>query len=99
MAKRGLDDPELINHFKLGYANRTLGLHLPQKNRKAGKQLRELLKRIGLYRKNRREHFNGSIVFPVADENEVISEVYGRKLLDNLSLSHTLGQPFMADLP
>ena len=84
LAKRGLDDPELIDHFMLGYANRTLGLRLPQKNRKAGAEMREQLKRIGLYRDTGREHFNGSIVFPVVDANGIIGEVYGRKLLDNL---------------
>jgi len=84
LAKRGLDDAELINHFKLGYANRTLGLRLPQKNRKAGNQIREQLQRIGLYRDTGREHFNGSLVIPVMDENGVIRELYGRKLLDNL---------------
>src|SRR5690606_40344665 len=55
LSKRGLDDAELINHFKLGYANRTLGLRLPQKNRKAGNQIREQLQRIGLYRDTRSE--------------------------------------------
>ena len=84
LRKRGLDDAELINHFKLGYANRTLGLRLPQKNRKAGNQIREQLQRIGLYRDTGREHFNGSLVIPVMDGNGVITEVYGRKLLDTL---------------
>jgi len=84
LQQRGLDDPELINHFKLGYANRTLGLRLPQKNRQAGKAMREQLQRIGLYRETGREHFNGSIVFPVMDENEIIGEVYGRKIRDDL---------------
>lgn len=84
LKKRGLDDAELINRFKLGYANRTLGLRLPQKNRKAGNQIREQLQRIGLYRDTGREHFNGSLVIPVMDSNGVITEVYGRKLLDTL---------------
>jgi len=84
LKKRGLDDAELINHFKLGYANRTLGLRLPQKNRKAGNHIREQLQRIGLYRDTGREHFNGSVVIPVMDGNGVITEVYGRKLLDKL---------------
>jgi DNA primase len=84
LQQRGLDDPELINHFKLGYANRTLGLRLPQKNRQAGKAMREQLQRIGLYRETGREHFNGSIVFPVIDTNGIIGEVYGRKIRDDL---------------
>ena len=84
LEKRGLDDVELINHFKLGYANRTLGLRLPQKNRKAGSELREKLQRIGIYRESGHEHFNGSLVIPVFNERGEIGEVYGRKLIDNL---------------
>jgi DNA primase len=42
--------------------------------------MREQLQRIGLYRETGREHFNGSIVFPVEDENGVVSEVYARRL-------------------
>lgn len=30
--RRGLTNPEMIAHFRLGYANRTLGLRLPAKN-------------------------------------------------------------------
>ncbi|WP_444900383.1 CHC2 zinc finger domain-containing protein [Microbulbifer sp. VAAC004] len=84
LKKRGLDDPALIRAFKLGHANRTLGLRLPAKNRKAGAQLREQLQHIGLYRDTGREHFNGSLVIPVMDKQGRVTEVYGRKLLDNL---------------
>ena len=80
LRQRGLDSVELIDHFKLGYANRTLGLHLPHKNRKAGKQMRELLQETGLLRTSGHEHFNGSLVIPVINDNKVM-EVYGRKLL------------------
>ena len=31
---RGLTHPEMIEHFQLGFANRTLGYRLPEKNRK-----------------------------------------------------------------
>ncbi|MEE9328375.1 MAG: CHC2 zinc finger domain-containing protein, partial [Cocleimonas sp.] len=80
LKQRGLDSVKLIDHFKLGYANRTLGLHLPHKNRKAGKQMRELLQETGLLRTSGHEHFNGSLVIPVINDNKVM-EVYGRKLL------------------
>ena len=80
LKQRGLDSVELIDHFKLGYANRTLGLHLPHKNRKAGKQMRELLQETGLLRSSGHEHFNGSLVIPVINDNKIM-EVYGRKLL------------------
>lgn len=84
LKQRGLDNAELIDHFKLGFANRTLGLRLPQKNRKSGAAMREQLRRIGLYRETGREHFNGSLVIPVLNNQGDVKEVYGRKLLDNL---------------
>ncbi len=81
LAKRGLNNPELIDTFKLGYANRTLGYRLPEKNRKAGKELRGQLQEIGLLRSSGHEHFNGSIVVPIMEANGQINEIYGRKIL------------------
>lgn len=82
LAKRGLDDVALIDYFKLGYANRTLGLRLPHKNRIAGAAIRETLQQVGIYRQSGHEHFNGSLVVPVVQDGQ-ITEVYGRKLLGN----------------
>lgn len=45
LESRGLKSAELIDSFKLGYANRTLGYRLPEKNRKAGAELRGKLRR------------------------------------------------------
>ena len=88
LQSRGLNHPELIDHFRLGFANRTLGLRLPHKNRLAGAQLRTLLQRVGIYRESGHEHFNGSLVVPVFEVVDGVSvrvtEIYGRKLLDNL---------------
>ena len=81
---RGIDSMEAVEHFKLGFANRTLGLRLPQKNRVAGSVIRSRLQRIGIYRESGHEHFNGSLIVPVLDEAGNVIEVYGRKLLDNL---------------
>ncbi|MDP9933642.1 CHC2 zinc finger domain-containing protein [Variovorax paradoxus] len=84
---RGLDPaqhPALIDTFKLGVADRTLGLRLPDKTRKDGAAIRERLQRIGLIRESGHEHFNGSLVVPVFDEAGNIAEVYGRKLRDDL---------------
>jgi len=81
---RGLDSTEAAEYFKLGFADRTLGLRLPQKNRVAGSEIRTRLQKIGIYRESGHEHFNGSLVVPVRDENGNVQEVYGRKLLDNL---------------
>ncbi|MCU7837241.1 MAG: hypothetical protein KZQ83_18610, partial [gamma proteobacterium symbiont of Taylorina sp.] len=83
LESRGLNSPELINTFKLGYANRTLGYRLPESDRKAGAEIRGQLQAIGIIRKSGHEHFNGFIVVPVLNENQQITEVYGHKILPN----------------
>lgn len=65
LQSRGLGDPELIQRFKLGYANRTLGYRLPEKNRKAGAEIRGKLQEVGILRESGHEHFSGSIVVPI----------------------------------
>ena len=95
LEKRGLNDEALIKEFKLGYANRTLAYHIPQNNREAGGKIREQLKQVGVLRKSGHEHFNGSIVVPVMDQNGNITEVYGRKTRDDL----TKGTPKHLYLP
>jgi len=63
---------------------RSLAYRLPLKNRKAGADIRNQLQAIGLYRDSGHEHFNGSLVIPVMSSEGNITEVYGRKLLNNL---------------
>ena len=84
LEKRGLGNRDLIERFKLGYANRTLGYRLPAKQSQAGRDLRGQLQSIGLLRDSGHEHFNGSIVVPVFDDSGNVVEVYGRKTRDDL---------------
>lgn len=84
LAQRGLNDPALIEQFRLGFANRTLAHQLLNKNRQGGAELRGQLQAIGILRKTGHEHFNGSIVVPVINEQGLITEVYGRKVVQNL---------------
>lgn len=84
LQSRGLNHPELIDRFRLGFANRTLGLRLPDKTRKAGAEIRTRLQTLGLVRDSGHEHFNGSLVVPVMDEHGDITEIYGRKITANL---------------
>ena len=81
LTRRGLMHPELIDHFRLGYANRTLAYRLPSSGSKAGVTMREQLQTIGLLRTSGHEHFSGSLVIPVIDEQGHITEIYGRKVL------------------
>ena len=81
---KGLVHGELIDRFRLGYANRTLGPLLPLKNRKAGAAIRGQLERIGLYRPSGHEHFIGSLIVPIFGEQGEVVQVHGRKIRDDL---------------
>jgi DNA primase catalytic core len=83
LEQRGISG-EAIDRFKLGFANRTLGYRLPEKNRQEGAAIRGQLQKIGILRDSGHEHFNGSLVIPVLDEAGNVLEVYGRKINDRL---------------
>ncbi|PHM44418.1 CHC2 zinc finger domain-containing protein [Xenorhabdus szentirmaii] len=84
LKKRRLDHPELVSHFKLGFANRTLGYRLPEKKLKAGAEIRAQLQAVGLLRESGHEHFSGSLVVPVIGSDGQVLELYGRKITDRL---------------
>ena len=85
LESRGLAHAEMIDQFRLGFANRKLGLTLPDKNRKAGAELRGRLERLGILRaESGHEHLNGSVVFPVFDLAGNVLGMYGRKINDHL---------------
>ena len=84
LASRGLQSSEIIDRFKLGFANRTLGYGLEGKNRVAGAEMRGRLQRLGILRESGHEHFNGSIVIPVFNASGEVVEMYGRKITARL---------------
>jgi len=94
LQKRGITG-EAVAHFQLGYANRTLGLRLPEKTNKRGAEIRAKLEKVGIYRESGHEHFNGSVVVPVLDETGHVTEIYGRKIRDDLRK----GTPYHLYLP
>jgi DNA primase catalytic core len=82
---RGLRSGEMIDHFQMGFANRTLGYTLPNKNRKPGADLRGRLEKLGILReKTGHEHFVGSLVIPIINPNGEVVQMYGRKITPNL---------------
>jgi DNA primase catalytic core len=81
---RGLESSEMVTHFRLGYANRTLGYRLPDRNRKSGAEIRDRLVKIGIYRETGHEHFSGSLVIPIFGEDGAVLGAYGRKIVTNL---------------
>ena len=85
LASRGLDDEDLLKRFRVGFADRTLGLRLPGKQSVEGKKLRSRLQELGVFRRESgHEHFNGSVVFPIFDEQGNVQQIYGRKITRSL---------------
>lgn len=89
---RGLTSSEIIDTFKIGFANRTLGYRIPDKAWHAGREIRERLQRIGILKNTGHELFRGSIVIPVFDEHGRVAQLHGRKVARTIrerSTDHT----------
>ena len=84
LQSRGLGHPEMIDHFRLGFSNRTLCYRLPESNRKDGAEIRGRLQRLGILRESGHEHFTGSVVIPAIDLAGTVTEIYGRKITEGL---------------
>ena len=97
LEKRGLVHPELVDRFKLGYANRTLGYRLPAMSRKAGQEIRTRLQKLGVLRDSGHEHLNGSLVVPILGEGGEVLGAYGRKITPTHQLR--AGTPLHLYLP
>jgi DNA primase catalytic core len=80
LAARGLDDPETMARFQIGFADRSLGLRLPYRNRDEGETLRQRLQQLGLWRESGHEHFNGCVVVPFQDAGGKVVSLYGRRV-------------------
>jgi DNA primase len=81
LTQRGLVHGELIDTFRLGYANKSLTYRLPPGYAKEGREVREKLQRMGVYRTSGHEHLNGCLVVPVFDlESGAVRQMYGRRI-------------------
>ena len=89
LEKRGLKDAEMLRRFKIGLADRTLGLRLPDSNRRTGDELRTRLIQLGVWRESGHEHFNGCIVTPIYNAAGAVAELYGRRFCaESKSMRH-----------
>jgi len=84
LIKRGLKSAEMVEHFRLGFSNRSLNYHLPDKNRVEGARQRGRLEELGIFRESGHEHFVGSLVIPILNLNGEVVQMYGRKIRDHL---------------
>jgi hypothetical protein len=80
LARRRIGE-EATRTFRLGLSNRTLCFRLPHANRVEGRELRERLQDLGVYRKSSgHEAFRGSVTFPIVDADGQVVQLYGRKI-------------------
>ncbi|QDT07438.1 DNA primase [Rubripirellula lacrimiformis] len=90
LRKRCIENAEAIEHFKIGFSDRTLGLRLPTNRTKAGKDMRSRLEEVGVLKASGHELMRGCITFPIfaADDHERagVGEIYGRRI-DNAAKS------------
>jgi DNA primase len=85
LIQRALKSSEMVERFRLGFSNRSLNYHLPDKNRVEGARQRGRLEELGIFRKGSgHEHFVGSLVIPIINLNGAVVQMYGRKINDHL---------------
>ena len=78
LKKRGPRE-EALQRFQIGYADRTLGLTLPHKNRKDGAHIRQRYKRSVLYRPLGVSILKLTFSETIIDAQGTVTEIYGRK--------------------
>ncbi|HEY3452282.1 MAG TPA: hypothetical protein VGK67_38410 [Myxococcales bacterium] len=81
---QGVTSAEALATFRLGFSDRSLGLCIPCKNRKAGGSIRERLTALGILKANGHEAFRGALTVPLFDEQGRLVQVYGRMVGDKL---------------
>ena len=65
---------------QIGFSDRRLGKTLPSTDSAAGRQLRKLLKSVGLFRSSGHEALRGCITIPLFDDNGNITGIVGRRI-------------------
>ena len=80
LERRGLADAEMVDAFRLGFSNRNLAYRIPNRQRAAGKKLRQQLQSLGVLAPSGHEAFRGSLVVPVTDVDQRVLQLYGRKI-------------------
>lgn len=85
LLSRGVYDEATIEHFRLGFADRTLGVTLKTMDKLQEACSRGALQRLGLLKPSGHEFFRGAIVFPFISEHGEVIGGYGRRITPKLS--------------
>ncbi len=79
LADRGIE-AEVAARWSVGFSDRTLGLVLPEGNRRAGALLRSRLQDPGVLRSTGHELLRGCVVIPVRDVCGVVVQLVGYRI-------------------
>lgn len=82
---RGLCHADLLTQFRLGFADRSLGLQLHKLDYLQEETVRGALQRVGLLKVSGHELFRGALVFPMFDQDGQILGGYGRRITPKLT--------------
>lgn len=80
LKQRNIFNMDIIKHFKLGFADRTLGKSLKKLSYMQEEQIRGSLQCSGLLKPSGHEFFHGAVVFPFVDEDGKVTGAYGRRI-------------------
>ena len=78
---RAIYTDKVIEHFNLGYSNRTLGLELQGLSKQDEEKSRGALLRLGLLKSTGHELFYGAVTFPITNQLGRIVGCYGRRVI------------------
>ncbi len=79
LQSRGIDHPEVINQFNIGFTSRSLQGLIGRAPKTGKDERREQLKQRGILTAKNREFFDGCLTFPVYQLDGTLRTVYGRR--------------------
>ncbi|MDP5054612.1 MAG: hypothetical protein NWP69_12540 [Congregibacter sp.] len=85
LQRRGLCHADLLAHFRLGFADRSLGSQLRKLSHLQEETVRGALQRVGLLKASGHELFRGALLFPILDQDGQILGGYGRRITPKLT--------------
>ncbi len=93
--------PQQAAELQIGFSDRTLGKHLPRKDSRAGRELREKLVEVGLYKSSGHETLRGCVTIPLLDDAGNVSGIYGRRIdrriKEDTEITIGTGKPALSD--
>ena len=88
---RKLLRPDLLETYRIGFSDRSLGKHIPKTHYKAGRKIRDKFKQLGITKSNGIETHRGGITIPITDTDGNIVNIYSHKISNRLRPGTPIG--------